>query len=150
VTLALATGARMGAILDLTWDRVDFAHGTIDFMPAGRDKTNKRRVVVAMATKAREALLEARKAALSDYVIEYAGKQVASVKRAIASAARRSGVPCSPHVFRHTAAVWMAQDDVPMQKISQVLGHTSSRITESTYARYSPRIMADAMAALDW
>jgi integrase len=150
VTLALATGARMGAILDLTWDRVDFAHGTIDFMPAGRDKTNKRRVVVAMATKAREALLEARKAALSDYVIEYAGKQVASVKRAIASAARRSGVPCSPHVFRHTAAVWMAQDDVPMQKISQVLGHTSSRITESTYARYSPRFMADAMAALDW
>jgi integrase len=43
VTLALATGARMGAILDLTWDRVDFEHGTIDFMPAGRDKTNKRR-----------------------------------------------------------------------------------------------------------
>jgi hypothetical protein len=27
----------MGAILDLTWDRVDFEHGTIDFNPAGRD-----------------------------------------------------------------------------------------------------------------
>lgn len=150
VTLALATGARMGAILDLTWDRVDFQHGTIDFMPAGRNKSNKRRTVVAMAPKAREALLEARKAALSDYVIEYAGKQVASVKRAVAAAARRSGVPCSPHVFRHTAAVWMAQADVPMQKIAQVLGHTSTRVTETTYARYSPRFMADAMAALDW
>jgi integrase len=150
VTLALATGARMGAILDLTWDRVDFAHNTIDFMPAGRDKTNKRRTVVAMAPKAREALLEAQAAALTDHVIEYAGKPVASVKRAIAAAARRSGVPCSPHVFRHTAAVWMAQADVPMQKIAQVLGHTSSRITEQVYARYSPRFMADAMAALDW
>lgn len=150
VTLALATGARMGAILDLTWDRVDFDHGTLDFMPAGRDKTNKRRVVVAMAPKAREALLEARQGALTDYVIEYAGKQVASVKRAITAAARRSGVQCSPHVFRHTAAVWMAQADVPMQKIAQILGHTSTRVTETTYARYSPGFMADAMAALDW
>jgi integrase len=150
VTLALATGARMGAILDLTWNRVDFVHGTIDFMPAGRDKTNKRRVVVAMAPKAREALLEAQQGALSDHVIEYGGKPVASVKKAIAAAARRAGVPCSPHVFRHTAAVWMAQADVPMQKIAQVLGHTSTRVTETTYARYSPRFMADAMAALDW
>ena len=150
VTLALATGARMGAILDLTWDRVDFTHGTIDFMPAGRDKTNKRRVVVAMAPKAREALLEAREGALTDHVIEYGGKPVASVKKAIGAAARRAGVPCSPHVFRHTAAVWMAQADVPMQKIAQVLGHTSTRVTETTYARYSPRFMADAMAALDW
>jgi integrase len=149
-TLALATGARMGAILDLTWDRVDFEHGTIDFMPAGRDKTNKRRTVVAMAAKAREALTEARKGALTDHVIEYGGKPVASVKRAIRAAARRSGVPCSPHVFRHTAAVWMAQADVPMQKIAQVLGHTSTRVTETVYARYSPRFMADAMAALDW
>jgi integrase len=150
VTLALSTGARMGAILDLTWDRVDFAHGTIDFMPAGRDKTNKRRTVVPMNKRAREALEEARKGALTDHVIEYGGKPVASVKRAIAAAARRSGVPCSPHVFRHTAGVWMAQADVPMQKIAQFLGHTSTRVTESVYARYSPRFMADAAAALDW
>ena len=150
VTLALATGARMGAILDLTWDRVDFEHGLIDFMPAGRDKTNKRRVVVPMNRKAREALEEARKGALTDHVIEYGGKPVASVKRAIAAAARRSGVPCSPHVFRHSAAVWLAQADVPMQKIAQYLGHTSTRVTEATYARYSPRFMADAAAVLDW
>jgi integrase len=83
-------------------------------------------------------------------VIEYGGKPVASVKRAIAAAARRSGVQCSPHVFRHTAAVWMAQADVPLDRIAQVLGHTSPRVTYATYARYSPRFMADAMAALDW
>lgn len=140
----------MGAILDLTWDRVDFDHGTIDFMPAGRDKTNKRRTVVPMNKRAREALSEAKRAALTDHVIEYGGKPVASVKRAIAAAARRSEVPCSPHVFRHTAGVWMAQADVPMQKIAQFLGHTSTRVTEGVYARYSPRFMADAAAALDW
>jgi integrase len=103
-----------------------------------------------MNKRAREALEEAREAALTDHVIEYGGKPVASVKRAIAAAARRSGVPCSPHVFRHTAGVWMAQADVPMQKIAQFLGHTSTRVTESVYARYSPRFMADAAAALEW
>jgi integrase len=96
------------------------------------------------------ALEEAQKAALTDHVIEYGEKPVASVKRAIAAAARRSGVQCSPHVFRHTAGVWMAQADVPMQKIAQFLGHTSTRVTETVYARYSPRFMADAADALDW
>jgi integrase len=150
VTLAISTGARMGAILDLTWDRVDFEHGTIDFMPAGRDKTNKRRTVVPMNKRAREALETAFAGRLSDHVVEYGGKPVASVKKAITAAARRAKVPCSPHVFRHTAGVWMAQADVPMQKIAQFLGHTSTRVTETVYARYSPRFMADAAAALDW
>lgn len=150
VEIALGTGARMGAILDLTWDRVDLKHGLIDFKPAGRATTNKRRVEVGITQRLRAELEQAREGALSDHVIEYAGKPVASVKRAIAAAARRSGVPCSPHVFRHTAAVWMAQADVPLDRIAQVLGHTSPRVTYATYARYSPRFMADAMAALEW
>jgi integrase len=53
-------------------------------------------------------------------------------------------------VFRHTAGVWMAQADVPMQKISQFMGHTSTRVTERTYARYSPSFMKDAAAALEF
>jgi integrase len=150
VILALTTGARMGALLDLTWDRVNLERGLIDLNPAGRDITNKRRTVVPINSRARAALEEALAGAMTDHVIEYAGKPVASVKRAIAAAARRSGVACSPHVFRHTAAVWMAEADVPMEKIAQYLGHTSTRVTFATYARFSPRFMADAAAALDW
>lgn len=150
IILAVTTGARMGAILDLTWDRVDFQAGTIDFRPSGRHQTNKRRTVVPMNKRCRGALEEAAKGALTSHVVEYAGQPVASVKKAIASAARRSGVECSPHVFRHTAGVWMAQADVPMQKIAQYLGHTSTKVTETTYARYSPSYMRDASAALEF
>lgn len=139
----------MGAILDLTWDRVDFDHGTVDFRPMGRHQTNKRRVIVPMNATARAALLEAKAGALTDYVIEYGEKPVASVKTAIRETARRAGVQCSPHVFRHTAGVWMAQADVPMQKIAQYLGHTSERMTFSVYGRYSPSFMRDAGAALE-
>lgn len=147
VILALATGARAGAILDLTWDRVDFAAGTVDYRPTGRHQTNKRRTVVPMNATARQALTEAYSARLSDHVIEYGGKPVASVKKAIQRLSERTGIAFSPHVLRHTCAVWMAQDNVPMQMISQYLGHTSMRVTESTYARYSPSFMRDASAA---
>lgn len=150
VTLGLATGARAGAILDLTWKRVDFDHGTIDFRPPGRVQTNKRRTVVPMGNRVREALGEAQEGALTDHVIEYCGKPVASVKKAIQRLSQRAGVPFSPHTLRHTCAVWMAQDNVPMQLISQYLGHTSLRMTEQVYARYSPSFMRDASSATEF
>lgn len=150
LVLALTTGARMGALMELTWDRVDFARGTIDLRPPGRHQTNKRRTIVPMNDRARAALEEAAGFAETDNVIEYNGQPVKSVKKAVAALARRSGIPCSPHVFRHTAGVWMAEADVPMQKISQYLGHTSTKVTESTYARYSPSFMRDASHALNW
>lgn len=145
--LGLATGARGGAILDLTWDRIDFAHGTIDFRASGRNQTNKRRTVVPMNATARPALEEAFAARLTDHVVEYNGKPVASVKKAIQRLAEATGLAVSPHVLRHTCAVWMAQADVPMQKIAQYLGHTSTRVTEQVYARFSPSFMRDAGAA---
>lgn len=150
VVLAVTTGARMSALLDLTWDRVDLARGVIDLNPAGRHQTNKRRAVVPIAVKAEAELRTALEGAMSEYVIEYAGGPVKSVKKALQAASKRSGIKCSAHVFRHTAGVWMAEADVPMQKIAQYLGHTSTRVTETTYARYSPSFMRDASAALDW
>lgn len=150
LVLGLATGARAGAILDLTWDRVDFVHGTIDYRPPGRIQTNKRRTVVPMNNIAREALQEAYAGRLTGNVIEYNRKPVSSVKKAIERLAKDTRIPFSPHVLRHTCAVWMAQADVPMQKISQYLGHTSLNMTVSTYARYSPSFMKDAGAAAEF
>jgi len=147
IILGLSTGARAGAILDLTWDRIDFTHGTIDFRPSGRNQTNKRRTIVPMNAISRPALEEAYAARLSDHVIEYAGKPISSVKKATQRLADKTGIAFSPHVLRHTCAVWMAQANVPMQKIAQYLGHTSTRVTESVYARYSPSFMQDASAA---
>ena len=150
IILAITTGARMTAILELRWDQVDFKHRTINFNQVGREQTNKRRPEVPLNSRAYTVLEEAARGALTDFVIEWDGQQLKSIKKAIRLAAKRSGVCCSPHVFRHTAGVWMAQADVPMQKISQFLGHTSTRVTERTYARYSPSFMRDAAAALEF
>ena len=150
IILAAATGARASAILDLTWDRVHFGQGMIDYRPAGRKVTNKRRIEVRMNERARAALEQAYEARLSDHVIEYGGKSVGSVKKALQRLSAKTGIKVSPHVLRHSAAVWMAQDDVPMSRIAQFLGHTKTAVTEHYYARYSPSHMQDAAAATEF
>lgn len=150
IVLAVTTGARMTAILEAKWSAIDWVNGTIDYNPAGRVKTNKRRTVVPLNRRAKEELTVARAMAQSEFIVEFRGGPIKNIRKGIEQAAKRSGVPCSAHVFRHTAGVWMAQADIPMSKISQYLGHTTTRVTEQTYARYSPNYMKDAADALDW
>lgn len=147
IILALTTAARAGALLDLTWDRIDLDRGRIDL---GEGAGNKRRARVPVNASARDALVAAREAATTDYVIEYAGRQVGSIKKGFARACKNAGVTgVSPHVLRHTSAVWMAEAGVPMSEISQYLGHTSTAVTERVYARYSPEYLRDAAGALE-
>ncbi len=150
ITLAVTTAARMSAILDLTWDRVDFDNHTIDYMPPGRHKTNKGRTIVPINDRAYEALQLAYQSRLTNHVIEFNGKPILNVKKALKNAGDRVQLHCSAHVFRHTAGVWMAQANVSMEKISQYMGHTTVIVTERHYARFSPSYMQDASAALNW
>jgi integrase len=149
VVLAYRTGGRASAVLELTWDRVDFARGQIR-LGLG-ERRAKGRATVPMTEDTAEDLREARKAALTDYVIEYGGKRVKSVKRAFKAAVARAGLPAdtSPHVLRHCSAVHMAESGVPMSEISQFLGHSSTRATEHVYARFSPTYLKRAAAALE-
>jgi integrase len=148
ILLALSTAGRMAAILDLTWNRVDFEKGIIRLS----DGTQRRkgRATVPMTDAARKALLEASEGATTPYVIEWAGACVQNIKKGIKRAAERAGLDgVTAHVLRHTAAVWMAEAGVPMSEVAQYLGHSDSRITERVYARYSPEYLATAAMALE-
>ena len=150
VIIALTTGARKQAILDLTWDRVDFGHKTIHLHDPDRLHAGKTRPTVPMNMTLRRALLEAREAATIDHVIEWAGHRVNNIKEAFRAAAVRAGLPwISPHVLRHSAASWMAESGVPMAEIAQLLGHSDSRITERVYSRMSPAFLQGAANALE-
>ncbi len=147
IVLALATAGRAAAILDLTWDRVDFERGLIRL---GRgEKRVKGRATVAMNDRVRQALLEALKARTTDQVIEYGGRRVGRITKAFMAVARKANLPwCTPHVLRHTAAVWMAEGKISMAEIAQFLGHSDSRITERVYARFSPSYLRQAADVL--
>ncbi|MET0470921.1 MAG: site-specific integrase, partial [Xanthobacteraceae bacterium] len=151
IVLAQTTGARSAALLQLTWDRVDFERGQIDLRNPFLKVPHKGRAIVPMNRDARAALLEARAGALSLYVIEWGGKPVASVKKGLRVTAARAGLGhVSPHMMRHSAAVHMAEAGVPMDEIAQYLGHTNARVTREVYARFSPDYLRNAAAALEY
>lgn len=150
MVLAIATCARPSAILDLTWDRVDFGRGLIDLNPRGRAQTAKRRPTVPIAAYAREPLLEAYEARQSQHVIERGGKGLGSIKKAFSAASQRSNVHATPYTLRHTGAVWRAEDGVPMTEIAQLMGHDDDRTTQKHYARFSPDYLRKAADAGAW
>lgn len=148
--LMLSTAGRVSAILELTWDRVDMERGLIN-LRTSESTTRKGRAIVPMNAGLRAALQKAREAALSDHVIEWAGGPVKSIRKGIVNVAKRAGVPeVSPHVFRHTSAVHMAEAGVPMSEISQYLGHSNVMITERVYARFSPDHLRKAAEVVDF
>lgn len=150
VTLAITTGARMGAILDLSWDRIDFDRRKILLHDPERRQAGKARATVPMNQTAEKALREAREGATGRFVVEWGGSRVWSVKKALRAVGGRSGLPwVTAHVFRHSAATWMAEDGVDMEEIAQFLGHSDVRTTRKIYARFSPDYLHGAAASLE-
>lgn len=148
--LAIATCARPRAILDLTWDRVDFQRGLIDLNVRGRVQTAKRRPTVPISSYALEPLQEAYEGRQADHVIERGGKGLGSIKKAFRAASERSNVYTTPYTLRHTGAVWRAEDGVPMTEIAQLMGHDDDRTTQKYYARFSPDYLRKAADAGKW
>lgn len=149
IVLAYHTAARMGAILDLTWDRVDLEYRKISYDRPGRSATNKRRAVVPINLPAFVELQAARELATIDHVIEWRGKSIRAVKKAFQDACRRAGIEdCSPHILRHTSATHMVMASVPLAEVARFLGDTEAMV-EKVYGKHSPdylRRAADALA----
>ena len=149
ILLAVSTAGRNAALLELTWGQVDFERGVVDLRTPGSSR-KKGRGSPAMSDSLRVALIEAREGARSNYVIEWAGDRVTKVRKSLAAAAKRAGLDgVTPHVFRHTAAVWLAEGGAQMGEIADFLGHSDDRITQRVYARFSPKHQRKQAALLN-
>lgn len=143
------TAARIGAVLDLTWDRVDFERRQINLRLT--ESFRKGRAIVPINNTLYGALAEAQKAALTDYVVEWAGKPIKSIKKGFKAACERAELEnVTPHDIRRTAARLMVEGGIPMREVAQYLGHTNEQVTYQIYARYSPEYMQDAADVLDF
>ena len=146
ILMAVATAARSGAILDLTWPQIDFDRKLIDF---GRGWGNKRRTVVPINDELYESLKVSKELAQSNFVIEYHNKQVASVKSGFRRLCKDCGITASPHVLRHTAATWLVMDGVPLAEVARLLGD-SEKTVEKVYGKHAPDYLRRAVNALNF
>jgi integrase len=148
VVLAYRTAGRTAAILELTWGRVDLDRRLIRLDRGGGRQ--KGRATVPISDDLVPLLADASRGALTDHVIDFGGRPIASVKRAFAAAVQRAGLDdVSPHVVRHSAAVHMAEAGVPIEEIADYLGHSDIRITKRVYARFSPGHLRRAAEAAE-
>ncbi len=54
----------------------------------------------------------------------------------------------TPHSLRHATATLLLEEGVPMKVVAELLGHSSTRITEDIYSHVTARLVAEAGAAL--
>lgn len=149
ILLALRTAGRSGAILSLTWDRVDFQAGTIDFQE-NLSGNRKGRAKVLMGPGLAEELTKLKATAKSDYVVERGGRRLWEIRDGVRAAASRAGLAgVTPHVLRHTAATHMVKAGVSIYDVARFLGHSSSRVTERVYAHHAPDFLKSAAQAVE-
>lgn len=146
--LAWSTAGRKEAILSLTWEQIDFNRGVVDL---GAGVGNKGRAKPPMTQTLKAALLKAKEAAVTDYVVEWAGGRVANIRKGFDAALKTSGLNpnLTPHDLRRSAARRMVESGTPMSEVSQFLGHSSTSVTERVYARFSPEYLRKAAGALE-
>lgn len=154
--IALETAARKQAILDLTWDRVDFETRMIHFDVPGRKKTKKRRPSVPISKALLPILQRAYKERENNLVMTNQGAVWATVQLIVIEAGLGGVKPkntrlekpkatgISPHVLRHTAATHMARRGVPLFKIAKILGNTIAMV-EKVYAKHSPEDLREVV-----
>lgn len=152
--LALTTGARMGAILDLRWSQIDFENGVIDFRgeyvidPMSHTK-RKKRAIQKLTNLATVALLNAKDGSISKYVIEWNGKPVKSIKKSFKTTCEKAGIKgVSPHTVRHTTGTLLRQG-ASLEVVSEWLGHSNLEITKSVYAKTTPEFFKGAAEFID-
>ncbi len=144
IRLALYTGARHSAILQLTWDRVDLKAGTVDFRLPNVVHSRKRRAITGLPARLVASLRRLRKRQAGDRVIQYDNRRseearstrpIKSIKRAFANAAKAAKLPhVTPHILKHTA-VSLALRVVSPWSVSGMTA-TSIRTLQAVYGKH--------------
>lgn len=131
VLLAAYTGIRRGHLLRLS--RHDLEGGFIRLDRSG--KTGIRQMV-PLHPKV-QAIAEGLPLGIGDRQLREAWDR----------AREQTGLDCRWHDLRHTCASWLVQAGVPIYTVAQMLGHSSTAVTQR-YAHLAPQHLAEAVAKL--
>ena len=143
LAIAIATAQRPAHILELTWDRVDFATGVIDFQDPARKRTKKVRPTVPMCPALQQFLIEHRSIGP---VVSRHGKRLSGHRTMFGRLCTEAKVTGSAYGIRKAAATYLRRQGVPEMDLKGMLGHRLGGNTDR-YAHLDPRFMEAAKAA---
>ena len=146
IQLSLNTGSRAGELTKLKWENVHKQEGYMTI----RNTLSKNRKTVHKPLNAR-ALLALDKVNNNSEWVFYnpnTGKNIRSFRRGFELAVERANLGhVRMHDLRHTFASLLVREGVPLYHVSQLLGHSDTRITQR-YAHLSPNSLAGVLDKL--
>jgi integrase len=172
--LAVATGARLGELLALSWDEVDLEAGTVTIRRslhriAGRwvvsePKTRAGVRTIALPQEAQQALRRQKRMqaqlrlkagpAWEGTGLVFTGERgqplcQSTVQHALRRECERLNLPpMAPHGLRHLHASLLLEAGLPVPQVAQRLGHATPQVTMSVYAHALNRSDREAAEVL--
>lgn len=147
--LALGTGARRGAIADLTVGRVDLAGGFIDFRNPKRPVSRKRRVKTKIADWLRPKLVEACKGRKADdLVVGLPPYEISRRMKAMLEAIGIDEKGISLHAMRRTFVTWALLNGAKPAEVSAATGDRIETL-ERSYLKLFAQHAAGAVNAVN-
>lgn len=153
VTIAVHTGMRLGEILGLTWDRVDFSRGVIVLVQTKggepRDVPMSMAVHEALSALRQERATGGGKPPSGLVFCKSNGTAWGQIRTAFTVALRKARITKFRfHDLRHTCASWLVMDGASLMEVKELLGHADLKMT-LRYAHLAPERLREAVGRLD-
>ena len=152
VLFSARTGVRIGELVNIAWDDIDFTTMTVHITNKEDFKTKSRKErVIPMNNTVYEILAGMERN--SEYVFaSHRGtkREMSFIRRTFRDALDKAKIPkgYSFHSLRHTFASHLVQKGVSIYVVSKLLGHASPKTTE-VYAHLSPEKHHEVVELLD-
>lgn len=156
VFLMISTGLRLGEVLALTWDKIDFQNHTITVSatmirgPHDRPeierstKTQSSNRTIKVSDSTMQILRDQHNEGLADATplvfpnIRGAEKSVVVFDNTFKNSGLGNAIPglrITPHSFRKTCTTWLHYKGMDWKDISDYLGHANSEVTQQVYTK---------------
>ena len=153
ILFALYTGSRPGDIFTASFkvasnrSFIDLDYGLFYRRPPGKRATNKPQPTTPLPRRL-IAHLNRWKQMGADYVVEFDGQPVKSIKTAFGHLLEIAKLPAGivPYTLRHTCATWKKQEGVPSWEVAGFIG-TSEAMVEKHYGHHDPGHLKNAAEA---
>ena len=128
----LGTRPGVSELFSLKWSDVDFDNDTLKVRGTKTLTSNR---IIPLTPNFKERLLEMRKQARTDYLIEFKGKPITSCKTTFAKTVDKAGItyPVRLYDIRHLFASTILANCGDLKAVSKLLGHSSTAMTANVY-----------------
>jgi integrase len=135
IRTALYTGLRLGNILNLKWENIDFNARQITLKVKDSTRQGGKNLSIPMVQPLYQMLKELPKT--NDYVFLYKDKPIKSIKKSWHSVfykpngtLKDASLPyVNFHTLRHTAGTWLLKSCKNLKIVQQILGHSNIQTT---------------------